>query len=695
AFLLALARILHGGSLPLHNAARKRKTKLPGRCCSPLRVLLLLLVLTVVSVALLLRSVQLQQKNAEEAGPKGFIRYSAYRLGRSSFAVIGLGALRLRARTRFPGCSWHDNGAAPGEAGIPGSVEVFYPGEHHDLEYETVVLKCFLRAGTHATQGGKLLLQVQVQATQGSRVLSVNTQQLVAYHEPPNAFPVSLEPHPPYKHRVAFCSPPVHSELDGRRLYEWLEYHYHLGVDYSIMYDAGGIDDEVTQVLIPYEQEGLLEVRDIGDFLEYETWLYAQVMVVNDCSYSTRHSAKWTLFFDLDEFFNADDPPPPQKVEAHTHVLATQLDAMEHWHRQLSRLRKRFARERRMEPRPQREMEEEEEEKEASAAAGAAGAAGAAAAAVAQAAGQGLAHRTRISLEQRRAAEQAEEANNRQNGTRIGKETAKARQQRVARQMREQYRKLRARRKEDEAEEEKEKLPGEEEQQRHLQQQEAEQQSQMEVIRAYREHLKRTAGDQRLIPLVLESYDGASYLSLGTLWWDTERCVDPSEAKGTWGIQRMFYHWPHIYCLKPELFPRSEMCLDYYGHRKYAINPRKVTALQIHRPVLNDSYGFDLDTTVAKLNHFQGYVQRVKPLNATVESGNSNETASVAQEQQLPAFCSHIIHIDEPIIWWARGQEIGEIAAEAQKNPRVPLERIERAEMESEMARVEVGDTES
>ncbi|CAI7898647.1 unnamed protein product, partial [Closterium sp. NIES-53] len=66
-------------------------------------------------------------------------------------------------------------------------------------------------------------------------------------------------------------------------------------------------------VLIPYEQEGLLEVRDIGDFLEYETWLYAQVMVVNDCSYSTRHSAKWTLFFDLDEFFNADDPPPPQK----------------------------------------------------------------------------------------------------------------------------------------------------------------------------------------------------------------------------------------------------------------------------------------------------------------------------------------------------------------------------------------------
>ncbi|CAI5464961.1 unnamed protein product [Closterium sp. Yama58-4] len=217
----------------------------------------------------------------------------------------------------------------------------------------------------------------------------------------------------------------------------------------------------------------------------------------------------------------------------------------------------------------------------------------------------------------------------------------------------------------------------------------------MEVIRAYREHLKRTAGDQRLIPLVLESYDGASYLSFGTLWWDTERCIDPSEAKGTWGIQRMFYHWPHIYCLKPELFPRAEMCLDYYGHRKYAINPRKITSLQIHRPVLNDSYGFDLDTTVAKLNHFQGYVQRVKPLNAAIEGADVNETASVAQEQQPPAFCSQIIRIDEPIIWWARGQEIGEIAAEAQKNPRVPLDRIERAEMENEMARVEVGDTES
>ncbi|CAI7852898.1 unnamed protein product, partial [Closterium sp. NIES-53] len=103
--------------------------------------------------------------------------------------------------------------------------------------------------------------QVQVQATHGSRVLSVNTQQLVAYHEPPNAFPVSLEPHPPYKHRVAFCSPPVHSELDGRRLYEWLEYHYHLGVDYSIMYDAGGIDDEVTQVSQVARQSGCGKTR--------------------------------------------------------------------------------------------------------------------------------------------------------------------------------------------------------------------------------------------------------------------------------------------------------------------------------------------------------------------------------------------------------------------------------------------------
>ena len=45
----------------------------------------------------------------------------------------------------------------------------------------------------------------------------------------------------------------------------------------------------------------------------------------------------------------------------------------------------------------------------------------------------------------------------------------------------------------------------------------------VQVIRAYRDHLRKVSKDQRLIPLVLDSYDGAAFLSFGALWWDTER----------------------------------------------------------------------------------------------------------------------------------------------------------------------------
>ena len=92
-------------------------------------------------------------------------------------------------------------------------------------------------------------------------------------------------------------------------------------------------------------------------------------------------------------------------------------------------------------------------------------------------------------------------------------------------------------------------------------------------------------------------------------------------------------------------FFRAESCLDYHGHRKYAVDPRKVVALQIHRPVLNVSQGVDLDTTVAKMNHFQGLVS------AKAET------------------CKQVIGTKEDIVWWARGEELSHVAVEAQKQP--------------------------
>lgn len=75
------------------------------------------------------------------------------------------------------------------------------------------------------------------------------------------------------------------------------------------------------------------------------------------------------------------------------------------------------------------------------------------------------------------------------------------------------------------------------------------------------------------------------------------------------------------------------------------MNPRKVIALQIHRPVLNESQGVDLDTTVAKLNHFQGLV-----------------SASAKT-------CQEMIGMKDPIVWWARGEELSDAVIQVQERP--------------------------
>ena len=68
-------------------------------------------------------------------------------------------------------------------------------------------------------------------------------------------------------------------------------------------------------------------------------------------------------------------------------------------------------------------------------------------------------------------------------------------------------------------------------------------------------------------------------------------------------------------------------------------------ALQIHRPVLNTSEGIDLDTTLAKINHFQGLV-----------------SASAST-------CQRLIGLKDEVVWWAKGEELSSIAIEAQKEP--------------------------
>eukprot|EP00850_Spirogloea_muscicola_P009710 SM000055S18244 [mRNA] locus=s55:237423:240433:- [translate_table: standard] len=364
-------------------------------------------------------------------------RTCTYRTGPRAFAAIGLSVLGSRdARRLDGGCSWAPLGS---RQEVPGELSAWYPGEHHDLKYEAVVLHCNLFWKPKQRAGG------------GRLAVTIDGRTRVVLREPRAA---PLSPAAPFAHNVTFCSPPIYGSVRPEAIHEWVEYHFHQGVDHMVMYDAGGVDTTVAALLALYVKLGRMEVVDMRHTAKYETWLYSQVMLMNDCAYRTRFTTKWAVYLDFDEYWQSDHPT------------------------------------------------------------------------------------------------------------------------------------------------------------------------------------------RKTLPDFLNEYEGKAYVTFGSIWWGPQNCVPEAQAEGPWMVQRMFYHWPEIYCVNKERFPAWELCLDYWGHRKYAVDPRR-----IHRTEIPQQGGVDVDAKVAKNNHFQGILKR---------NGN---------------WCTEVLSKEQEIEWWARGSEIAELATKARRSP--------------------------
>jgi len=50
-------------------------------------------------------------------------------------------------------------------------------------------------------------------------------------------------------------------------------------------------------------------------------------------------------------------------------------------------------------------------------------------------------------------------------------------------------------------------------------------------------------------------------------------------------LESMVFHWPHFYCVGENVHYHPQKCMNYFGHRKFLVNPRKVDAIQVHRPI--------------------------------------------------------------------------------------------------------------
>ena len=171
-------------------------------------------------------------------------------------------------------------------------LAAFYPGEHHNLKYETLVVICTLAESTEHDLGGDL-------------VMNIDGEDILVYEEASGAYPVA-DPKPPFKHHLTYCSPPITQKLNVQRMYEWIEYHLKQGVSMLTLYDAGGVDEEIMAMLDPYSRKSLVEVVNVRKIVKYESWLSGAVMVLNDCAYRTRFTSTWTVSMDMNEYFDSD-----------------------------------------------------------------------------------------------------------------------------------------------------------------------------------------------------------------------------------------------------------------------------------------------------------------------------------------------------------------------------------------------------
>ncbi|GJP84674.1 hypothetical protein CLOP_g14727 [Closterium sp. NIES-67] len=224
----------------------------------------------------------------EHAPVYGLVHFASYRMSAVKFAIVGLAGRALRESRKLGKCLWKEKN---GGHRVTGTLTAYYPGEHHNLRYEAVVLVCELEESTEADYGGLLLA-------------TVDKEDVVAYLEEAHHFP-SATPKAPFKYQLTYCSPPLAGKIIPRRMYEWMEFHLHTAVDRMVLYDAGGIGAALMAVLEPYTEQGLVEVVDVRGITAYEAWEKGRLLVLNDCVQRHRFTSKWVFFAEMTDFFSA------------------------------------------------------------------------------------------------------------------------------------------------------------------------------------------------------------------------------------------------------------------------------------------------------------------------------------------------------------------------------------------------------
>ncbi|KAF3450104.1 hypothetical protein FNV43_RR06184 [Rhamnella rubrinervis] len=239
--------------------------------------------------------------NPYGAAAYSFVTMGTYRGGLNTFAIVGLASkpLHLYANPTYQ-CEWVPelNSTKP----ISTVAYKILPDWGYGRVYTVVVVNCTFSEPVNAdNSGGKLVLYASTSGG-GDRDFNV-TDRIEALTEVPGSLDASLFTSPP-KYDYLYCGSSLYGTLSPQRVREWLAYHVRLFGPRShfVIHDAGGVHEEVMEVLKPWMELGYVTLQDIRDQERFDGYYHNQFMVVNDCLFRHKFMAKWMFFFDVDEY---------------------------------------------------------------------------------------------------------------------------------------------------------------------------------------------------------------------------------------------------------------------------------------------------------------------------------------------------------------------------------------------------------
>lgn len=253
------------------------------------------------------------------AAAYSYIIMSAYRGGMNTFAIMGLASkpLHVYSNPTYQ-CRWIP-AANSSEESISAVGYKILPDWGYGRVYTVVVVNCtFAQPVNSGNSGGKLLLLASTDGG-GDRNFNV-TEEIEALTENPGSLNPSIFTSKP-KYDYLYCGSSLFGSLSPQRVREWIAYHVRFFGPRShfVIHDAGGIHEEVLEVLKPWMELGYVTLQDIREQERFDGYYHNQFMVVNDCLHRYKFMAKWMFFFDVDEYIYV---PPKSTIKTVLDSLA-------------------------------------------------------------------------------------------------------------------------------------------------------------------------------------------------------------------------------------------------------------------------------------------------------------------------------------------------------------------------------------